>query len=139
MPLATHHIPGLTLIDHRFAIPLDHSQPDGEQISIFAREATASGRDASALPWLVFFQGGPGSGSPRPFGRGGWIGRAVNEYRVLLLDQRGTGLSSPVTARTLARRGGPQEQADYLKHFRADAIVRDAEYIRSLLLASGEK
>jgi pimeloyl-ACP methyl ester carboxylesterase len=44
-----------------------------------------------------------------------------------MLDQRGTGRSTPVGA--LPGRT-PQEQADYLKHFRADSIVRDAEWIR---------
>jgi pimeloyl-ACP methyl ester carboxylesterase len=139
MPTTTHTIPGLTLIDHTFTVPLDHNQPGGEQISIFAREVSAPGRDSAGLPWLVFFQGGPGGKSPRPSGRGGWIERALKDYRVLLLDQRGTGLSSPVTARTLAWRGGPQAQADYLKHFRADAIVRDAEHIRKALSGPDER
>jgi pimeloyl-ACP methyl ester carboxylesterase len=53
---------------------------------------------------------------------------------VLLLDQRGTGLSSPVTYQTLARFDSPQAQADYLKHFRADSVVRDAESIRRELV-----
>jgi pimeloyl-ACP methyl ester carboxylesterase len=44
-----------------------------------------------------------------------------------MLDQRGTGRSSPVG---LSLRGSPEEQADYLSHFRADAIVADAECIR---------
>ena len=34
------------------------------------------------------------------------------------------------SAQTLARLGSAQAQADYLKHFRADSIVRDAEVIR---------
>lgn len=139
MSTATHNIPGLTLIDHTFNVPLDHDQPGGEQISIFAREVTAPGRDSTGLPWLVFLQGGPGGKSPRPAGGGGWVGRALKDYRVLLLDQRGTGLSTPVTAQTLAWRGSPQAQADYLKHFRADAIVRDAEHIRKAFLAPGER
>lgn len=139
MSTATHSIPGLTLVDHRFTVPLDYAQPTGEQISVFAREVTAPGRESAGLPWLVFFQGGPGSKSPRPTGRSGWVERALKDYRVLLLDQRGTGLSSPITAQTLAWRGGPQAQADYLKHFRADAIVRDAEYIRKELLGANER
>jgi pimeloyl-ACP methyl ester carboxylesterase len=44
-----------------------------------------------------------------------------------MLDQRGTGRSSPLG--TLPGRS-PQEQAEYLAHFRADSIVRDAEWIR---------
>jgi pimeloyl-ACP methyl ester carboxylesterase len=46
---------------------------------------------------------------------------------VLMLDQRGTGRSSPVG--TLPGLG-PREQAERLTNFRADAIVRDAEWIR---------
>jgi pimeloyl-ACP methyl ester carboxylesterase len=63
--------------------------------------------------------------------------RALQEYRVLLLDQRGTGRSTPVNYQTLARFATPGEQADYLKDFRADSIVRDAELIRRKLI--GEK
>jgi len=48
----------------------------------------------------------------------------------LLLDQRGTGRSTPISYQSLARFQAPQEQADYLKLFRADNIVRDAEWIR---------
>ncbi|WP_025613588.1 alpha/beta fold hydrolase, partial [Vibrio parahaemolyticus] len=55
--------------------------------------------------------------------------RALQEYRVLLLDQRGTGNSSVINHQTLAHLT-PEQQADYLSHFRADNIVRDAEYIR---------
>jgi pimeloyl-ACP methyl ester carboxylesterase len=54
--------------------------------------------------------------------------RALADYRVLLLDQRGTGRSSPVGSQLPG--DTPQAQAEYLIHFRADAIVRDAELIR---------
>ena len=138
MPAVIHSIPGLTLTDHTFAVPLDHQRPDGAQISVFAREVSAPGASRH-LPWLVFLQGGPGGKSPRPLGATGWIGRAVQEYRVLLLDQRGTGRSTPITAQTLSWRGDAQAQADYLKHFRADAIVRDAEIFRKSLLGADER
>jgi pimeloyl-ACP methyl ester carboxylesterase len=52
---------------------------------------------------------------------------------VLLLDQRGTGRSTPASRLTLAKLAGPQAQADYLALFRADNIVRDAERIRRQL------
>ncbi len=62
-------------------------------------------------------------------------------YQVLFLDQRGTGLSSTITAKTLANKGSPHMQAAYLKHFRADNIVRDCEAIRENLTSEfpGEK
>ena len=44
-----------------------------------------------------------------------------------MLDQRGTGRSTPVGA-LLGMSAA--HQADYLAHFRADSIVRDAEWIR---------
>ena len=129
----TRHIPGLVLNSHRFELPVDYAKPDAAKISVFAREVIAPGKEHSDLPYLVFFQGGPGSGAPRPMGNGGWIKRALKEFRVLLLDQRGTGASTPITAQTL-RHLTPEAQADYLQHFRADNIVRDAEAIRKVLI-----
>jgi pimeloyl-ACP methyl ester carboxylesterase len=134
MQLQTHSLPDMIVADHEFRLPLDHDAPDNGRITVFAREAVAPDRQHDDLPWLVFFQGGPGNESPRPTTRSGWLKVALGRYRVLLLDQRGTGLSSPVTHQTLARFGSPQAQADYLKHFRADSIVRDAEAIRRELI-----
>ena len=139
MRITTHRLPGLVLTGHEFTVPLDHARPDGEQITVFAREVVAPGREHDDLPWLVFFQGGPGFGSPRPNGKTGWLKRALEEYRVLLLDQRGTGRSTPVLHQTLARFATPQAQADYLKHFRADAIIQDAEWIRRALLGEDHR
>ena len=56
-----------------------------------------------------------------------WLERALRDYRVLMLDQRGTGRSTPVGPLVGLP---PAEQAAYLSHFRADSIVRDAEVIR---------
>ena len=97
---------------------------------MFAREVVAAGKADADLPWLLFLQGGPGFGAQRPQGREGWLDRALEDYRVLLLDQRGTGRSTPATRQTLACLGSAQAQADYLAHFRADSIVLDAELIR---------
>ena len=57
---------------------------------------------------------------------------------MLLLDSRGNGRSSVVLPQTLARRGDARAQADYLMHFRADSIVRDAELIRRQLVGEDE-
>jgi pimeloyl-ACP methyl ester carboxylesterase len=116
------------LVEHEFAVPLDHAQPSGERITVFAREvADPDGRDR---PFLVYLQGGPGFEAPRPTRRPsapGWLERALQDFRVLMLDQRGTGRSTPVGA---LRGLTPSEQARRLTHFRADAIVRDAEWVR---------
>jgi pimeloyl-ACP methyl ester carboxylesterase len=122
--------PGTVLTDRVFAVPLDHDRPDGEQIEVFAREVVAADKADTDLPWLLYLQGGPGFGAHRPLGRESWLDRALNDYRVLLLDQRGTGRSTPATRQTLARLGSAKAQSDYLTHFRADSIVLDAELIR---------
>ena len=124
-------VPGLVLVEHEVTVPLDHDDPSGEQITVFAREvADPAGRDR---PFLVFLQGGPGQEAPRPT-RGPtsppWLDRALSEYRVLMLDQRGTGRSSPVG---LLPGLTAQQQADRLALFRADAIVADAEVVREKL------
>jgi pimeloyl-ACP methyl ester carboxylesterase len=121
--------PGLAFQDHVLAVPLDHRNPDGATIELFAREVVAPQRAGDDLPWLLFLQGGPGGKSPRPVTADGWLARALRTHRVLLLDQRGTGRSSPVTARTVA--GMPADKlAAYLRLFRADSIVADAEIAR---------
>ncbi len=120
---------GLHYLPHYFSVPLDHSQPSKGQLTVFAREVRLVEDEQSQKPWLVFFQGGPGFPALRPTGHSGWIKRALQEYRVLLLDQRGTGNSSVISHQTLAALT-PEQQADYLSYFRADSIVRDAEIIR---------
>jgi pimeloyl-ACP methyl ester carboxylesterase len=132
MKQATHALPGLRLTNRMFELPLDYANP-GRKINVFVREVIAPGKEKLDLPYVIFFQGGPGSGSPRPLTNSGWIRRMSQEYRVLLLDQRGTGISTPVTAQGL-RKLTPLQQADYLRHFRADNIVRDAEEIRHALI-----
>ncbi|MBL4814318.1 MAG: alpha/beta fold hydrolase [Shewanella sp.] len=123
---------GLTAIKHSFSFPLDYAKPKGEQINVFARELVSPENQDKQLPYLVFFQGGPGFGAIRPAANGGWIKRALKEFRVLLLDQRGTGLSTPVSYLSLNHMDS-EEQAQYLTHFRADNIIRDAEAIRAQL------
>jgi pimeloyl-ACP methyl ester carboxylesterase len=117
----------MIFVDHTFDLPLDHDEPDGERITVYAREVTAD----PEKPWLLFLGGGPGFAAPRPLGNEGWLRRALVDYRVLLLDQRGTGRSTPVTRAVALARG-----ASYLVHFRADSIVRDAEAIRRQLVGA---
>ena len=128
--MVSYRQPGMVLTDRTFSVPLDHAQPDGDQITVFAREVVATASESANLPWLVYFQGGPGFGSPRPVSRSDWLDRALRDFRVLLLDQRGTGRSTPATRQTLDRFPDAAAQARYLAQFRADSIVADAELIR---------
>ena len=132
MRVATHRAPNFVFTEHEFELPLDHAEPGGATITVFAREVVTTARERDDLPWLVFFQGGPGSEAPRLLKLidETWWDRALKDYRLLLLDQRGTGRSTPVGSLPDM---SPKEQAGYLKHFRADSIVRDAEAIRQEL------
>src|SRR5690606_8048430 len=88
--------------------------------------------DGRDRPFLLFLQGGPGQESPRPTvkpANPSWLNRALRDYRVVLLDQRGTGRSTPYGGAVV----DPAADAEYLTRFRADAIVRDAELLRQHL------
>jgi pimeloyl-ACP methyl ester carboxylesterase len=131
MITAEYTIPGLHLVDHEVAVPLDWSAPDtSPSITVFAREMVAAHRQREDLPLVVFLQGGPGGKSPRPLDASGWLGVLLERYRVVLLDQRGTGRSTRVDAARMASFPSAEEGAAYLACFRADSIVRDAEHLR---------
>ena len=124
---ATYRVPGAVLVEREHRVPLDHAHPDGPVITVFSREVADP--DGTDRPYLLFLQGGPGFEATRPTSPPtGWIKRALRDYRVLLLDQRGTGRSTPVGPAIPGEAAA--DQAAYLTHFRADAIVRDAEWIR---------
>lgn len=124
-------IPGVHVTDRTLTVPLDWSRPDdGRSISLFVRELVDPTKRADDLPLLVFLQGGPGGKGPRPTGPDGWVGEAIKRFRVVLLDQRGTGRSTAVRAGALTALGSADAQAEHLTHFRADSIVADAEHVR---------
>lgn len=130
MIAAEYVIPGMRVRDHVVSVPLDWSAPDGPTIAVFAREVVDAARDRETLPLLLFLQGGPGGKSPRLADGGpSWLPEALRTHRVILLDQRGTGRSSPIEGRQIAAMPAT-EAADHLALFRADSIVRDAEHLR---------
>ncbi|CAM9394352.1 unnamed protein product, partial [Ectocarpus fasciculatus] len=145
---------GITSVDHTFRVPLEWgrragggegSDPDGRgqppaDIEVFARELVLTKHvDDKERPFLLFLQGGPGFPAPRVSRPEGWWGRALKEFRVIMLDQRGTGRSSPVTHDTLAEMDGPETQAKFLENFRADSIVEDCEAVRRELAGGDAK
>ena len=127
---ATYRLKGATSIEREHTVPLNHLAPDGRTLTLFTRELIGEGGEDR--PYLAFFQGGPGHEAMRPTSPpSGWMKRALKEFRLLLFDQRGTGRSTPLGVQIPG--DGPQAQAEYLTHFRADAIVRDAELVRQEL------
>jgi pimeloyl-ACP methyl ester carboxylesterase len=161
-------VKGFELTEHFFTVPLDHfadaSDSAETQIEVFAREVVAASKvsdpafDRSALPALLFLQGGPGFEAARPTEAGGWLAEAAKQFRVFLLDQRGTGRSTRVTNEMLERAFGTLSSSDdddeaeessssattnavanYVASHRADAIVADAECVRFTILGRDKK
>ena len=119
---------------------------------------------------IIYLQGGPGFGSPTPVvglsfsGESSWGASALGKFkRVVLMDQRGTGKSTPITKQTLEKRfpdmfalddkydpsvdlqeaypelfekfqASVRDATNFLANHRADNIVQDAEYLREALL-----
>lgn len=123
----------LAIEDHTLTVPLDWDNPDdGRTIDVHAAVVTREGGEK--LPYLTFLQGGPGHEAPTPFhspSSPSWLDTALERYRVVLLDQRGTGRSTPIGDADLER--GTDELVERLTHLRADSIVRDAEALREHL------
>ncbi|MEU4396177.1 alpha/beta fold hydrolase [Kribbella sp. NPDC023855] len=137
--MTSYTIPGMHVREHSVEVPLNWwDDSDPRRITVFARELVDPMRQHEELPCLLFLQGGPGGKSPRPLDPSGWIGEALKRYRVVLLDQRGTGRSTPVTGRRMDSFASAQEAADYLACFRADSIVADAEHLRSTVFGGAK-
>jgi pimeloyl-ACP methyl ester carboxylesterase len=136
MSTVVRKLQDLTVEEHTLTVPLVWGDPsDHRTIDIFARVVAREGGEA--LPYLVFLQGGPGHEAPRPFHSSSspaWLDEALAHYRLVLLDQRGTGRSTPVGDQDLER--GASAVAEHLTHLRADAIVRDCEAMREHLGAT---
>jgi pimeloyl-ACP methyl ester carboxylesterase len=125
----TYRVPGAIFTEREHLVPLDHAKPDGEKITVFTREVAVPGGEDR--PYLLFQQGGPGFEATRPTAPPSiWQKEALKDYRLMLIDQRGTGRSTPVGE---IPGETPQAQAEYLTHFRADSIVRDSELVRQEL------
>ncbi|KAK3988065.1 Alpha/Beta hydrolase protein [Cladorrhinum sp. PSN332] len=147
---ASHVLPGaLHVTELHFEVPLDHADPEGRQIRLFGRSARKDERPIVPLsaaekesrdkrPYLVYLEGGPGFGCPEPQDLNLTRHALDKGYQVLLLDYRGTGLSTPVDARMVSSMGSPRQQAEYLSMFRADSIVKDLEAVRLCLTKSWE-
>ncbi|CAO3645368.1 unnamed protein product [Mucor hiemalis] len=131
-------IPGAKVFDRYFECPLDYEGLNSSKIKVFARHLVPVDKVSSMkkLPFFLYLQGGPGFECALPgSGTSGWIKVAFEKgYQVLLLDQRGTGFSSQISAESLDELfKTDEEKAEYLTHFRADSIVKDCEFIRKEL------
>lgn len=160
-----------------FASLVDPALTPRQRAEAYLRREFQSNIDASRM--ILYLQGGPGFGCAAPVSglslasaKSSWAASAlfgditnVDEKtfeRVVLMDQRGTGRSSPVSKQRLKklfpdlflmddcvesagesaevqlRRAkvskAVEEATQYLAKFRADSIVRDAEWIKEALI-----
>lgn len=133
----------LKVTEHFFDVPKDYSKPDGGTIRIFGRSVRKhdvpivpeSSSEKRQPPLMCYLQGGPGMRCAPPQNYAFMHTVVDRGYEMFFLDQRGTGMSTPVTASTLQMRGTTDVQAKYLKLYRADSIVRDCEAVRQALTA----
>ncbi|KAF3780159.1 Proline iminopeptidase [Nymphaea thermarum] len=149
-------VPDLRLRDHWFSVPLDYTSSDSStRIFVFAREVVAG-------TYLLVASNGvdysPSSPAPNlidlPSDKNSFlklvkksnrchiyyifkVDRALNVHGQLKLV-RGTGLSTPLTVSSLSQIKSASQKADFLQHFRADNIVRDAEFVRVHLVPNAE-
>ena len=134
-------VPGVVVIERFFTVPLDYFDDSRGTIQLFARQCVSLSRQKQMdqLPFMVYLQGGKGirensadgclgpgmEASSQPPSNSGMLKVLMDKgYQVLQLDQRGTGLSTPISGATLHDIGSLDEQVRYLKLFRADNIGR---------------
>lgn len=133
MTVTTRRMLDLTVHEHTLTVPLVwDAAADSRTIDVFAAVVTRDGGEH--LPYLVFLQDGPGSEAPRPFRDPtgpSWLDAALADYRVVMLDQRGTGRSTPIGDEDLQRPSA--SLAEHITHLRAGSIVRDCEAVREHL------
>lgn len=124
-------------------MPKNHAAPKAGTLKLFGRVVNKSERPAASAhlqselltnkPFLVYLEGGPGMGNQQPQDVPLTKHFLDRGYQLLYLDYRGTGLSTPINARHVTSLGDAAVQADYLKLFRQDNIVRDLEAVRLYL------
>ena len=104
------------------AVPLDPETPQGSRIELFVAVVEALAEDPAADP-LAVIAGGPGDAATRFFAANeAAFERILRRRDVLLMDQRGSGASSPLHCEKL-------EQATLL-----DTVGADADELAALAL-----
>lgn len=150
--LETTKFDGVRVDVLKFQLPL--SYPDrtfeGKTIQVIARLCQLNGDVTDDLipknPNIVaFIQGGPGFPCSPPSLNMPYTKTFLSRgYQVLYMDQRGTGLSTPLDFKTFSKLVPPKEdetkeiyisrQLEFILNFTGASIVEDLELIRSILI-----
>ncbi|KAJ7245289.1 alpha/beta-hydrolase [Mycena rebaudengoi] len=127
------------VVERFFNLPLDYSNPSGQKLRVFARHLIPTSKvktleEQEKLPYC-----GPGFECVlKEFSKFHLLCQIHEHgYQTLWLDPRGTGLSTPFSAELVSGMTDV-ELFQYLKHFRADNIVRDCEAIREKWTVLGQ-
>lgn len=135
----------------KLPVPLDPSQPDGERIGLHVAVVPALAEESLPDP-LVVIAGGPGDAATRFYAAmEGAFTSIVRRRDIVLVDQRGTGLSAPLHCRGLDAEGldwGVGDSVDETvaltlaclddlvhdpRFFTTSVAVRDLELVRDAL------
>ena len=155
------------IINHRirFKVPLSYYDDSDERtISIVANltqkfdktvhingECTDRRTILPEEPRIIsYIQGGPGFPCEVPLANSGYTKVLLDKgFQVLYLDQRGTGLSTPLEVGTmnmlvprlegLSEKEHVEKQLKFILNFRADSIVEDFEVVRKALVGENRK
>lgn len=122
---------------HRISVPVDWKNPDqSPSITVAVREILDSDDQDFLKPPILYLQGGPGFQSNLPTDEK-WISQLMTRFRVFLMDQRGTGLSTPIDIEAISSldQFNRDQAIEYISNFRADSIARDIEHIRKSLFS----
>ena len=131
------------MTDHELQVPLDHAQPGWRADQGLRARDRRAGRARQAVPRLLPGRAGIRGVRARSATRAGRAGcdRALQEFRVLALDQRGTGRSTPVDGhrdrrlpQALPRRLDRARRRAAARGARRRALERPRPELRRLLL-----
>ncbi|EGV66433.1 prolyl aminopeptidase [Yamadazyma tenuis ATCC 10573] len=147
----TYRVQNIKVDVLKFSLPLSYFNDDysGQEISVFATLCQKFDPEVTDLlpkvPKVVtFIQGGPGYPCSPPATNIPYTNIFIDRgYQVLYMDQRGTGLSTPINSTSfpqLIPKTSESEvnyvvkQLHYILNFTGASIVEDLERIREILL-----
>ena len=153
LPFADCRLPGLDRLAEcaTLSVPLDRSAPAGKQLDLSVVVVRARGGDASGAP-LFMLAGGPGQAASSAYPPVlAMLGDLTRTRDVVLVDQRGTGRSAPLSCpddeqslQEMFRERGIEHSArrcletigsakDDLSHYDTPAAVADLDDVRAAL------
>ena len=112
------------------SVPLDRTQPAGASIDLRVAVVPALNRRAAAAP-LFLLAGGPGQGATAMYtGLAAAFARVNRNHDIVLIDQRGTGRSAPLTCEYPDDWRPPADLMPALRHATLACLERYGDRVR---------